>query len=100
MSLFDYLYVKDLATITSWFIENDAREQGLQRLHRTARGAHGISQNVAAGLGGSGAIRMFRSLTDGMGPEYSADNSRMLTEMGRYQFWDFAGRDQGPLCLV
>jgi hypothetical protein len=27
-------------------------------------------------------------MSKGMGPEYSADNSRMLTEMSRYQFWD------------
>jgi len=27
-------------------------------------------------------------LTEGMGPEYSADNSRMLTEMGGYRFWN------------
>jgi hypothetical protein len=26
-----------------------------------------------------------------MGPEYSADNSRMLTEMGEYRFWDLEG---------
>jgi dTDP-D-glucose 4,6-dehydratase len=27
-------------------------------------------------------------MTEGIGPEYSADNSRMLTEMGGYRFWD------------
>jgi hypothetical protein len=27
-------------------------------------------------------------MNEGLGPEYSADNSRMLTEMGGYQFWD------------
>jgi len=27
-------------------------------------------------------------MSEGMGPEYSADNSRMLAEMGGYQFWD------------
>ena len=30
-------------------------------------------------------------LTEGLGPEYSADNSRMLTEMGGYRFWDLEG---------
>jgi hypothetical protein len=30
-------------------------------------------------------------LTEDMGPEYSADNSRMLTEMVGYQFWDLEG---------
>jgi dTDP-D-glucose 4,6-dehydratase len=27
-------------------------------------------------------------MAEGLGPEYSADNSRMLAEMGEYRFWD------------
>jgi nucleoside-diphosphate-sugar epimerase len=27
-------------------------------------------------------------MAERMGPEYSADNSRMLAEMGEYRFWD------------
>jgi len=27
-------------------------------------------------------------MTEGMGSEYSADNSRLLTEVGGYRFWD------------
>jgi len=30
-------------------------------------------------------------LSEGMGAEYTGDNSRMLTEMGAYQFWDMEG---------
>jgi UDP-glucose 4-epimerase len=83
--VFDYLYVKDLAKLTMWFIENDARHQAynvctgspvaLTELARMIARVSGRNPNVAV-------------ITEGMGPEYSADNSRMLTEMGGYQFWD------------
>jgi GDP-L-fucose synthase len=83
--VFDYLYIKDLVKITMWFIENNARHKAynvctgrfvaLTELARVIARVSGRNPNVSV-------------MAEGMGPEYSADNSRMLTEMGGYQFWD------------
>jgi UDP-glucose 4-epimerase len=86
--VFDYLYVKDLVKLTMWFIENNARHKAynictgqpvaLTELARVIARVSGRNPNVSV-------------LTEDMGPEYSADNSRMLTEMVGYQFWDLEG---------
>jgi len=90
--VFDYLYIKDLVKITMWFIENDARHKAYNictgrpvALTELARVIARVSAQV------SGRNPSVSVLTEGMGPEYSADNSRMLTEMGGYQFWDLEG---------
>jgi UDP-glucose 4-epimerase len=90
--VFDYLYVKDLVKITRWFIENNARHKAYNvcsgrpvALTELARVIARVSAQV------SGRNPNVSVLTEGMGPEYSADNSRMLTEMGGYQFWDLEG---------
>jgi len=87
--VFDYLYVKDLVKLTMWFIENDARHKAYNvcsgrpvALTELARVISRISAQV------SGRNPGVSVLTEGMGPEYSADNSRMLTEMGGYRFWN------------
>ena len=83
--VFDYLYIKDLVKLTMWFIENNARHKAynvctgrpvaLTELARVIARVSGRNPNVSV-------------MSEGMGPEYSADNSRMLAEMGGYQFWD------------
>jgi UDP-glucose 4-epimerase len=90
--VFDYLYIKDLVNITMWFIENNARHKAYNvcsgrpvALTELARVIARVSAQV------SGRNPSLSVLTEGMGPEYSADNSRMLTEMGGYQFWDLEG---------
>jgi len=90
--MFDYLYIKDLVKITMWFIENDARHKTYNvctgrpvALTELARVIARISAQV------SGRSPNVSVMTEGMGPEYSGDNSRMLTEMGGYQFWDLEG---------
>jgi GDP-L-fucose synthase len=87
--VFDYLYVKDLVKITTWFIENNARQKAYNvctarpvALTELARVIAEISAQV------SGRAPSVSVMNEGVGPEYSADNSRMLTEMGGYQFWD------------
>jgi GDP-L-fucose synthase len=87
--VFDYLYVKDLVKLTMWFIENNARHKAYNvcsgrpvALTELARVIARISAQV------SGRNPNVSVLTEGMGPEYSADNSHMLAEMGGYQFWD------------
>lgn len=84
-ALYDYLYVKDLAEITRWFIGHDARHKAynvcsgkptaLAELARLAAGVSGRNPEVSV-------------MASGLGAEYSGNNSRMLDEMGPYQFWD------------
>jgi len=90
--MFDYLYIKDLVKITRWFIENDARHKAYNvctgrpvALTELARVIARISAQV------SGRNPNVSVMTEGMGPEYSGDNSRMLTELRGYQFWDLEG---------
>jgi UDP-glucose 4-epimerase len=87
--LLDYLYVKDLVKITTWFIENNARQKAYNvctarpvALTELARVIARVSAQV------SGRNPSVSVMDEGVGPEYSADNSRMLTEVGGYQFWD------------
>jgi GDP-L-fucose synthase len=87
--VFDYLYVKDLARITKWFIENGARQKAYNvctgrpvALTELAQVIAQVSSRV------SGRNPNVSVTTEGLGSEYSADNSRLLTEMGGYQFWD------------
>ncbi len=87
--VFDYLYVKDLVQLTKWFIENDPRDKAYNvctgrpvALTELARVIAWVSSEVS---GKSGKVSV---MSKGIGPEYSGDNSRMLAEMGGYQFWD------------
>lgn len=89
--VFDYLYIKDLVKITNWFIENDARDNAYNvcsgrplALTELAR----LIARVSAELSGRESSPNVSVLNEGIGLEYTADNSRMLTEMGGYQFWD------------
>jgi UDP-glucose 4-epimerase len=87
--VFDYLYVKDLVKITMWFIENNARRKAYNvctgRPVALSELARVIAQVSAKTSGRSPDVSV---LTEGFGGEYSADNSRMLAEMGGYQFCD------------
>ena len=87
--VFDYLYIKDLVKLTMWFIENDARHKAYNActgrpvaISELARVIARISAQI------SGRNPDVSVMSEGIGPEYSADNSRMLAEMGEYRFWD------------
>ncbi len=87
--VFDYLYVKDLVKLTMWFIENNARHKA----YNVCSGRPVALTELARVIARVSAQASRRNpnvsvLNEGMGPEYSADNSRMLAEMGGYQFWD------------
>jgi GDP-L-fucose synthase len=87
--VFDYLYVKDLVKLTMWFIENNARHKAYNLCTGRPVALTELARVVARVSGqASGRSPNVSVLNEGMGPEYSADNSRMLTEMGGYQFWD------------
>ncbi|MFZ1916976.1 MAG: NAD(P)-dependent oxidoreductase [Terriglobales bacterium] len=83
--VFDYLYVNDLASITSWFIENDARHKAYNVCSGSAATLTELARIVADVSGSNPPVS---TTTSGMGAEYTADNSRMLAEMGEYQSWD------------
>ena len=83
--VFDYLYIKDLVKLTMWFIENDARHKAYNASTGRPVALTKLAQIIAQVSGRNPNVSV---LTKGMGPEYSADNSRMLTEMGGYRFWD------------
>jgi GDP-L-fucose synthase len=86
---FDYLYVKDLVNITRWFIENSPR----QKTFNVCTG-HPVALTEIAALVADASAQVSGRKTEvsvmnqGLGPEYSGDNSRMLAEMGGYRFWD------------
>jgi UDP-glucose 4-epimerase len=83
--VFDYLYVNDLASITSWFIENDARHKAYNVCSGSPAPLTELAHIVADVSGSNPTVSVS---TGGMGPEYTADNSRLLAEMGNYKFWD------------
>ena len=80
---FDYLYVDDLAKLTAWFIANQPR----QRAYNVCRGRTftllELARMVAAVSGRDPEITVRHQ---GMGAEYSGDNTRMLDEIGGYHF--------------
>jgi GDP-L-fucose synthase len=87
--VFDYLYVKDLVKLTMWFIENEARHRAYNVCSGRPVAITELARVIARVSGEvSGRKTNVSILSDGTGAEYSADNSRMLTEMGGYEFWD------------
>ncbi len=98
--VFDYLYIKDLVKITMWFIENDTRHKAYNICSGRPVALTELARADCPSLGRNLAIPSISVITEGVGPEYSANNSRMLAEMKGYQIWDLRGLDQGPLCLV
>jgi GDP-L-fucose synthase len=83
--VFDYLYVKDLAPITRWFIENDARHKAYNVCTGRPVALTELARMVAEVSGCNPSVSVIHG---GMGPAYTADNSRLLGEMGEYQFRD------------
>jgi UDP-glucose 4-epimerase len=83
--VFDYLYVKDLAQITRWFIENDARHKAYNVCTGQPVALTELARIVAEVSGCNPSILVMHG---GVGGEYTGDSSRLLAEMGEYQFWN------------
>ena len=83
--VFDYLYIKDLARITMWFIENEARHKAYNVCTGRPVALTELARIVAQVSRRNPSVSV---MTKGTGHEYSGDNSRMLAEMGGYRFWD------------
>ena len=83
---FDYLWIDDLCDIMRWFIENEPRH----RHYNVCRGCKIDLYSLAC---------MVRKILDidcnivvgepGWKPEYTGDNTRMLNEIGGYDFTGF-----------
>ncbi len=83
--VFDYLYTSDLAKLTRWFIENDAQHKAYNVCSGRGIALTELAQIVAEVSGRNPQISVQR---DGLGGEYTGDNSRLLAEVGEYQFCD------------
>ncbi|MGV7033165.1 NAD-dependent epimerase/dehydratase family protein [Methylobacterium symbioticum] len=84
-TVFDYLDVADLVTVTAWFLENEPA-------HRTCNvcTGRGVPLSAIARLacdiaGKDLPIRIFEG---GLGREYSGDNARLLDAIGNFPFRD------------
>lgn len=82
---FDYLYIDDLVGITKWFIENNPRRKAYNVCTGQPVALTRLAGIVARISGRNPEVCV---TSEGMGPEYSADNSLLLAEMGGYQFGD------------
>lgn len=81
--VFDYLYVEDLAKITAWFIEHEP----CYKTYNLCTG-EGESLTKFASLVAKVSGRNPRIIVrhDGLAPEYTADNSVLLNEIGGFEF--------------
>lgn len=85
--VFDYLYIEDLAKITSWFIEHEPRHKA----YNVARGK-GVALTALARIVAevSGQHPQILVRQPGLAPEYTADSGLMLKEIGDYLFREFS----------
>ena len=81
--IFDYLYVNDLAKITDWFVNHEPH----YKAYNVCSGAGVALSKLAvliAEVSGRNPEVIVR--TGGMAPEYTADNTLLLNELGGYAF--------------
>ena len=84
-AFFDYLYVDDLAKITSWFAENQAKG----RTYNVCRGQGYELTSLAAMVAEvSGINPAIVVKNEGTAQEYTGDNSKLLCELNGYGFRD------------
>ena len=84
-AMFDYLYVEDLCRIVEWFIEHEPKHKH----YNVCTGQPIALQELAHMINEvSGLHREIQIAKDGWQSEYSGDNSRLLAEMGEFQFTD------------
>lgn len=85
--VFDYLYVEDLAKLTLWFIEHEPRRKAYNVVRGKGITLTELARTIAQVSGKDPHIVVRQS---GMAPEYTADNSLMLDEIGNCHFLEFA----------
>lgn len=80
---FDYLYVSELAELLAWFLEHEPRQKAYNVCRGEAYSLLELAEMVAAASGCDPGIIV---RNPAMAPEYSADNARMLDEIGGFRF--------------
>lgn len=84
-AMFDYLYVDDLCRIIEWFIEHEPK----YKHYNVCTGQPIDLLSLARMINEvSGLDREILVSKEGWQPDYSGDNSRLLAEMGYFQFTD------------
>ena len=80
---FDYIYVNDLVEIIDWFVHNESKE----KIYNVTTGKK-IDLITLANI--VNEVSDFKSevrvLNDGLNNEYTSDNTRVLKEIGDYDF--------------
>ncbi len=82
---FDYLYVKDLCNIMRWFLSHEPKQHYYNVCTQNPTDIHSLAQKIVMATGSSSRITIEG---EGLGSEYSGDNTRLLDEMGGYTFTD------------
>jgi GDP-L-fucose synthase len=80
---FDYLYVSELAELLTWFLEHKPGQKAYNVCRGEAYTLLELAGMVAAASGCNPDIIVHNPA---MAPEYSADNTRMLNEVGNFRF--------------
>lgn len=80
---FDYLYIDDLVNITEWFIENEPKERFYNICTGRAFDFLTLAKKVLAVSGKNLEIKVAK---EGLGTEYSGENTRLIKEIGDYKF--------------
>lgn len=83
---FDYLWVEDLCEIMQWFLANEPKHKHYNVCRGSKIDLYSLAIMVRTILGIDCDIIVKES---GWKPEYTGDNTRLMAEMGGYQFRGF-----------
>ncbi len=82
-ALFDHLYIDDLIRIVKWFINNKPRNHVYNVCTGDVYDFNTLAEKIIQVSGKNVGIQI---RTDGLGREYSGDNSLLLNELGGFKF--------------
>lgn len=82
---FDYLYIDDLCNIMEWFIENKPKYKSYNVCTNDSIDLISIARIIKQISNKEFDIKI---LNEGLNKEYTGDNSRLLDELGKYEFRD------------
>jgi len=80
---FDYIWIEDLVRITEWFMSNDSRYKHYNTCTGRTADLLSLAKLVKDIIGKEAPIKLSR---EGLKPEYSGDNARLLAELPNFQF--------------
>ena len=81
--VFDYMHIDDLVKIIEWFMNNKPRFKQYNVCTGTTYDLKTIAKKVIAASGKKLRILVKK---EGLGREYSGDNSRLMSELGDFKF--------------